>query len=70
MCLHCLCCLVSRTRNCARLLAVATPVLKAAVKSAKVKSHGNSVCGIIIVHVMSADTQTNKQTDNGKHKSI
>ena len=59
--LHCLCSPVSPTRNCARLLIVATPVLKALIKSTKVKSHGNNACIVIIVHVLSADVQTNKQ---------
>jgi len=34
------------------------PVLKAAVKSAKVKSHGNNACE---VHVISGDAQTDQQ---------
>ena len=41
--LCCICFLVSRTYICARLLIVATPVLKAAVKPAKVNSHCNNI---------------------------
>ena len=41
---------------------VATPVLIAAVKSTEVKSHGNNAYDVIIAHMMSADAQTNKQT--------
>jgi len=50
---------------CAKLPIVATPALKAAikVKSTKVKSHGNNVHDVIVAHVISADAQTNKQTD-------
>ena len=72
LCLHCLCSSVSRSRNCARLLTVATPVLKAAVKSTKVKLHGNSVRNIYvnIAHMISVDAQTNKQTRHGKCKAI
>jgi len=44
----------------AYLLIVTTPVLKAAVKLAKVKSHSNNVHDIIIAHVISVDTQTNR----------
>jgi len=61
--LRCLCSLVSQARICARLLTVATlytsRVLKADVKSAKVKSHGNNVCDVIIGHMISGDAQTN-----------
>jgi len=53
---------VSQTRNCARLLIVAIPVLKAAVKSTKEKSPGNNACDVVFIHVISADTQT-KQTN-------
>ena len=42
--LCCLCSLISRTRNCARLLIVPIPVLKAAVKSTKEKSHKWQQC--------------------------
>jgi len=60
-CLRCFCFLVSRTRNCARLLILATPVLE-------VKSHGNNdICDIIIVHMLSEDAQTNRC---GKRKAI
>jgi len=48
---------------CARLLIIATPVLKAAVKSTKVKPPGNNVRDLIIAHVIGANTQTNKPTD-------
>ena len=60
--LHCLYSSVSRTHNCARLLIVATPGLKAAVKLAKVKSHGNKVwmLDVIIAHVISGDAQKNR----------
>ena len=50
--LRCLCFSESGTCNCARLLTVATPVLK-------VKLHGNNIPDIIITHVISGDTQTN-----------
>jgi len=49
--------------NCARILTVATLVLKAAIKLIKVMSHGNDVCDIIIGHMRSVDTQTKIQTD-------
>lgn len=55
----------SRTHNCARLFVVATPVLKASIK---VKSHGNSICEVIISHMISAEAQTNKHM--WKHKAI
>ena len=42
-------------------LVVATPVFIAAIKSTKVKLHGNNVCDIIIAYVISADTQTNRR---------
>ena len=71
--LHCLCYLVSQTRNSATLLIVLDysqqlriPVLKAAVKSTKVKSYGNNACVQVGV-----DTQINKQTNrcrNYKHQ--
>ena len=32
-------------------------------KSIKVKSHGNNVHGVFVVHVRSGDAQTNRQTD-------
>ena len=48
-------------RNCARLLIVATPVLKAAVKSTKVMSHGSNIRDLIIAHVISANAQISKQ---------
>ena len=32
-------------------------------KSTKVKSHGKNVCDVIIVHVISGDAQTNRQTN-------
>jgi len=41
---------------------VTTPVQKAAIKSNKVKSHGNNARDVIIMHVISANVQTNKQT--------
>jgi len=50
---------VSWTCNCARLLIVATLVLKAAVKS---RLHGNNVCDIITGHIRSVDAQTKIQT--------
>jgi len=59
------------THNFARLLIVATPILYSnckAAKVAKVKLHGKYVCGIIIVHVISAHSQKSRQTDrHGKH---
>ena len=48
-----------KTSNCARLLIVVIPVLKAAVKSTKVKSHDTNVHDVTIVHVITGDTQTN-----------
>jgi len=57
--LCCLCSLVSQTHNCTRLT---PPVLKAAVKSAKVKWHGNVVSDTAIAYVINAEAQTNQQT--------
>ena len=54
LCLHCLCFSAS---HCARLLIVATPVLKAA-KTDEIKSHGNNLRDVNIAH----DTQTDRQT--------
>jgi len=34
----------------------------------KVKSHGNNVCDVIIVHVISVDTYTYKQTNQQMRK--
>ena len=59
--------------DCARLLIVATQSshLIELPKSTKVKSHGNNVRDIIIVHVISADTQTKIYTGrHRKHKVI
>ena len=68
-CLRCLCSLISQTCNCAWLVVI--PVLKAAIRSTKVKSHRNNLCDVIIAHVISADVQTNKQTNrHRKHKTI
>jgi len=66
--LCCLCSSVPQTCNCARqlatlLLVAATLVLKAAIKSTKAKSHGNNVHVVLIAHITSADTQTNKHTE-------
>jgi len=58
MCLCCLCSLISQTSNCARLLIVATPVLKSS--RPKVQLHGNNVCDIIIVRMISENAQTNR----------
>ena len=59
-----LCSLVSQTPNCARLLIAAIPVLKAAVKLAKVKSHGNNVCDVhVVIAHMNKYGCTNKQTN-------
>ena len=60
--------LVSRTRNCARLLIVAISVLKAAVRSqlnwsSKVQLHDKNVCDVIIMHVISGDAQSHEPTD-------
>ena len=60
--LHYLYSMVSRTFNCGSLLIVPTPVLKAAIKSTKVKSRGKTVCDVFIVHMVNMDAQTNKQT--------
>jgi len=61
-----LCSLLCRTHNCVRLLTV--PLLysdcKAALKSTKVKLHGNNAYDVIIVHVNKCrctDQQTDKQ---------
>ena len=48
----------SRTRNCARLLIVATQSSRLWTKLSKVRSHGNNVRDVIIVHVISADAHT------------
>jgi len=49
--------------------------LDTAVKSTKVKLHDSNIRDIIITHVISLDTQTNKQTNKPnkqmqKHKAI
>ena len=59
--LHCLHSSVSWTLNCARLLIVATPVLKAAVKPTKVKLNGNNVRDIHCT--CDKYGHTNKQTN-------
>jgi len=61
---------VSRTYNCARLLIVPTPVLKAAIKSTKVVSCGKNVCDVIIVDVVNMDAQTNKHTGAEKKSNL
>jgi len=43
--LCCLCASVSQMLNCAVVLIVAIPVFKAAIKSTKIKSHGNKCTG-------------------------
>ena len=66
--LHCLHSSVSWTLNCARLLIVATPVLKAAVKPTKVKLNGNNVRDIYCT--CDKYGHTNKQTNrHGKCKA-
>jgi len=37
-------------------------------KSTKVQSHGNNVRDVIIVHMISGDAQTNRQTDKQTQK--
>jgi len=73
LCLHCFHYSVSQARNYARLLIVATPVVKAAIKSTEIKSHGNN--DVFIVHVINWDAQTNQQTEQTnkqmqKHKAM
>ena len=51
------------TIHCATLLILTTPVLKAVIKLTKVKSYDNNVCHIIIEHVISVYSKSNKQAD-------
>ena len=56
------CSSISGTHNCAILFIVATPGLKAAIKLTE-KNCIATMYDIITAHVISADAQTNKQTD-------
>ena len=64
------CCHCSLTRNCARLLITATPVLKAVVKLTTVKLHGNNLHEVMIAHIISGDTHTNQPTDTENEKQF
>ena len=65
----CLCCLCSSVSQTHRLPTVAIPVLKAAVQSTKVKSHGNNVHDIIIARDKCGHTHTHKRKKTSKVES-